>query len=113
MTNENETDYLSLIRENFTSRNIKNADIVSFCKVKKPIKEFAELNQNFITDSDSPAIDSNIAWIPLAVSLYPGVLSSMTANQAGFWAIMKCNEQRWEPSVENIESCLTNLEMDM
>ena len=59
----------------------KNADRVAFCKVKKSITD------------------------------YPKVLESMTANQAGYWALMKCKEEKWH--ISDYVCCFSNLEMDM
>lgn len=75
----------------------KDADKVAFCKVKKPISEenFAELKDNFIPDSDLPNLEGKLKLLPLSITDYPKVLSSMTANQAGYWALMKCKEENW------------------
>ena len=67
-------------------------------------KSFIEFNdirimrKEFIPDSDMPE--------------FPGVLSNMTAMQAGAWAVTKCLSVGWELSYDNFNSCLANLEMD-
>lgn len=106
-------DYLALVREEFARWGAKDADKVAFCKVKKPISKenFVEIKDNFIPDSDLPNLEGKLKLLPLSVTDYPKVLSSMTANQAGYWALMKCKEENWH--ISDYECCLSNLEMDM
>ena len=106
-------DYLALVREEFARWGAKDADKVAFCKVKKRItKENFETDiyDSFIPDSDLPDIKGK-KLIPLSITDYPNVLKSMTANQAGYWALMKCKEQNWH--ISDYVCCLSNLEMDM
>lgn len=113
---ESNSNYLSLVRKEFGNLSVRNSDIVSFCKVGKPITKenfTSEFQKYFIPDQDAPEIASNTAWIPLSVTDYPSVLKSTTANQAGYWAIQKCKKEGWNITLDNIECCLTNLEMDM
>lgn len=51
-------------------------------------------------------------WNAVSVTEFPGVLSHMTAMQAGAWAVTKCLSVGWELSYDNFNSCLANLEMD-
>lgn len=106
-------DYLALVREEFARWGAKDADKVAFCKVKKPISKenFVEIKDNFIPDSDLPNLEGKLKLLPLSITDYPKVLSSMTANQAGYFALMKCKEQNWH--ISDYECCLSNLEMDM
>ena len=106
-------DYIALVREEFARWGAKDADKVAFCKVNKPISKdnFAELKDNFIPDSDLPNLEGKLKLLPLSITDYPKVLSSMTANQAGYWALMKCKEENWH--ISDYECCLSNLEMDM
>lgn len=106
-------NYLALVREEFARWGAKDADKVAFCKVKKPISKenFAEFKDNFIPDSDLPNLEGKLKLLPLSITDYPKVLSSMTANQAGYCALMKCKEQNWH--ISDYECCLSNLEMDM
>lgn len=106
-------DYIALVREEFARWGAKDADKVAFCKVKKPISKenFAELKDNFIPDSDLPNLEGKLKLLPLSITDYPKVLSSMTANQAGYWALMKCKEENWH--ISDYECCLSNLEMDI
>lgn len=106
-------DYLALVQEEFARWGAKDADKVAFCKVKKPISKenFVEIKDNFIPDSDLPNLEGKLKLLPLSITDYPKVLSSMTANQAGYWALMKCKEENWH--ISDYECCLSNLEMDM
>lgn len=107
-------DYIALVREEFARWGAKDADKVAFCKVKKTISKEnfkADIEENFVPDSDLPDLIGDYKLIPLIISDYPKVLSNMTANQAGYWALMKCKEQNWH--ISDYESCLSNLEMDM
>jgi len=106
-------NYLALVREEFARWGAKDADKVAFCKVKKPISKenFVEIKDNFIPDSDLPNLEGKLKLLPLSITDYPKVLSSMTANQAGYWALMKCKEENWH--ISDYECCLSNLEMDM
>ncbi|MCM1322206.1 MAG: hypothetical protein NC041_06915 [Bacteroides sp.] len=111
----NGTDYLSLIREEFIARGIPNGGEVSFCKVKKEItkENFTdEFSDNLIDDDDLPKTADRIFWIPINTQKFPGVCRSMTANQAGYFAIRKCKEQGWD-FLEDWECVLSNLEMDL
>jgi hypothetical protein len=106
-------DYIALVREEFAKWGAKDADKVVFCKVKKRItseKFRSDIDEAFIPDPDLPDLNGK-KIIPLSITDYPRVLSSMTANQAGYWAIMKCKQQKWH--ISDYECCLTNLEMDM
>lgn len=49
---------------------------------------------------------------PICRKSFPGVLSQMTAFDAGIWATNKCKAENWDFTFDNIESCLANLEMD-
>lgn len=70
-----------------------------------------DFKSSFIADADTPKSSTKIHWIPLCINTYPKLLASMTANQAGYYALKKCNEQHW--SYTDYECCLANLEMDM
>lgn len=85
-----------------------------FVKSRSHIENENELrDENFIFDDDTPTLVKNATTVmPLSVTDFPGVLKSMTAMEAGVWAVSKCREQKWEISRENIDSCLANLEMD-
>ena len=81
--------------------------------VDKP--ELEMLKKAFIPDEDMPEfpkIEKETRVYPLSVKAYPGVLSRMTAMEAGAWAIKKCKSEHWELELENFQSCLANLEMD-
>ena len=107
-------DYIALVREEFARWGTKDADKVAFCKVKKTITEEnfkTEILENFIPDTDLQSLEGNLKLLPLSITDYPKVLSSMTANQAGYWALMKCKEENWH--ISDYECCLSNLEMDM
>ena len=86
-----------------------------FVKTKKHIDSQGELHQeNFIFDDDTPTLVKDVSVVmPLSITDFPNVLKSMTATDAGLWAVSKCQQQKWEISRDNIESCLANLEMDM
>ncbi len=91
---------------------------VVFVKTKKRItkENFSELEESIIRDDDTPDlrdIEGGAVIFPLSVTNYPSVLRSMTASQAGWWAMCKCDSGGWEKNDENIRSCLSNLEMDM
>ena len=45
------------------------------------------------------------------ISMLVNTVGCMTANQAGYYALKKCREQRWPHS--DYDCCLANLEMDM
>lgn len=89
-------------------------------------KSFIEFNdirimrKEFIPDSDMPEFPpisdeapvESYRIYPLSVTEFPGVLSHMTAMQAGAWAVTKCLSVGWELSYDNFNSCLANLEMD-
>lgn len=112
---QNGMNYLALVREEFVKRNIPHGESVSFCKVKKAVtKENAsELKDNLIPDANSPDYaEKGTHWIPIDTTSYPRVCSAMTANQAGYFAIRKCQEQGWD-FLEDWECVLSNLEMDM
>ena len=114
---ENKTpDYLDLLRNELRKMGIKEEIVkeVSCCKVSKIITEEnfkTDFESSFIADADTPKSGTKIHWIPLCINTYPKVLASMTANQAGYYALKKCNEQHWPYT--DYECCLANLEMDM
>jgi hypothetical protein len=54
-----------------------------------------------------------MADIHLSMESYPRVLSSMTAMEAGAWALNKCLKEKWEVTVFNLKAALTNLEMEL
>lgn len=106
-----EKKYLKLVRELLTPA-------ASFIKVKKRITEEnvkTDFLDNMILDEDSPSdfelSNSKIKWLPICITDYPKICNSMTANQAGYYALKKCIQQRW--SFTDWKCCLTNLEMDM
>lgn len=106
-------DYIALVQEEFARWGTKNADKVAFCKVKKPINSSnfdTELVESFIPEPDLPSPNGK-KLIPLSITDYPNILSKMTANQAGYWALMKCKEQKWH--ISDYKCCLANLEMDI
>jgi len=116
---ENKTPYyLEQVRNELVKFGVKKeiAERASFCKVDKNITEEnfkTDFASSFIADSDSPTLGTGVKflWIPLCITTYPKVLASMTANQAGYYALKKCREQRWPHS--DYDCCLANLEMDM
>lgn len=116
---ENKTPYyLEQVRNELVKFGVKGeiAERASFCKVNKTITKEnlkADFKSSFIADPDTPALGTGakILWIPLCITIYPKVLASMTANQAGYYALKKCREQRWPHS--DYDCCLANLEMDM
>lgn len=111
---ENAMSYADLVQKEFLKAGLNPEKKVSFCKVSKKItaQNFdTEFRKSIIIDDDTPKNFSEVLWIPLDVNAFPGVLRSMTANQAGYWAIKKCRQQGW-PNTD-WECCLTNLEMDM
>lgn len=91
---------------------------VYFIRTKEKVWEPNEelLKSAFIPESDQSdfpeIIEGKTRIYPLAETSFPGVLRRMTATQAGSWAISKCRQQKWEVSLDNIECCLSNLEMD-
>ncbi|MBP3772705.1 MAG: hypothetical protein J6I53_08460 [Treponema sp.] len=87
---------------------------LAFVKSKIRIEEQGGMkDENFIFDDDTPTLVKNATTVmPLSITDFPGVLKSMTAMEAGVWAVTKCQEQGWEITRDNIESCLSNLEMD-
>ena len=110
----NQMDYAALVQEEFLKAGLSPDKKVSFCKVKKKINEDnfkTDFNDAIIPDEDTPRGCPEMLWIPLDVNSFPGVLKSMTANQAGYWAIRKCKQQGWP--ITDWECCLTNLEMDI
>lgn len=88
---------------------------VVFVKTKIPItrENFSELRANLIRDDDTPELNGDTVYFPLCVEKYPSVLRSMTASQAGLWAMRKCDAVGWRKDEENIRCCLSHLEMDM
>lgn len=115
MTEYKNPNYLALVREEYAQRVGEQGLRVSFIKSKKPITKdstLEERRESFISDEDTPENWDNVLWIPLSLTDFPSVLSSMTANQAGYWAIKKCHQQNWD-FLQGYESCLVNLEMDM
>ncbi len=110
----NQMNYAALVQEEFLKAGLNPEKKVSFCKVKKKINEEnfkTDFNDAVIIDDDTPKGSPEMLWIPLEVSSFPNVLKSMTANQAGYWAIRKCKQQGWP--ITDWECCLSNLEMDM
>ena len=99
-----------MTKEEFT----KTCPNLVFVKTKKHIDSQGKLrNENFIFDDDTPTLVKNATVImPLSITDFPGVLKSMTAMEAGIWAVSKCNQQKWEITRDNVDSCLANLEMD-
>ncbi|MDE5898760.1 MAG: hypothetical protein K2H09_05795 [Treponemataceae bacterium] len=89
-----------------------------FIKTKTHIDRpvIALMQQEFIPDADTPefpGLDIGTSRLyPLSITAYPAVLASMTAMEAGAWAVGKCIREHWEITKDNIESCLANLEMD-
>lgn len=111
---ENTMNYADLVQQEFLKAGVNPEKKVSFCKVNKKItaENFtAEFKDAIIIDDDTPKNFNGVHWIPLDVNVFPGVLRSMTANQAGYWAIKKCRQQSWP--ITDWECCLANLEMDM
>lgn len=111
---ENKLNYAALVQEEFLKAGLSPDKKVSFCKVKKKISEEnfkTDFNDSVIIDDDTPKGSPEMLWIPLDINAFPNVLKSMTANQAGYWAIRKCKQQKWP--ITDWECCLTNLEMDM
>lgn len=109
------TDYLSLVREEFLARGVKNGNSVSFVKVKIPItkENFEnEFTKNIIVDEDLPNPPVGISWLPICEKSYPNICRTMTANQAGYYAIRKCKQQGWD-FLQDWKCVLTNLEMDL
>ena len=85
-----------------------------FVKTKSRVEAGEELrDDNFIFDDDTPALVKGVSVImSLSIADFPGILKSMTAMEAGMWAVEKCFQQGWEVGRETIETCLANLEMD-
>ena len=111
---ENKMNYAALVQEEFLKAGLSPDKKVSFCKVKKKISKEnfkTDFNDAVILDDDTPKGSPEMLWIPLDINAFPNVLKSMTANQAGYWAIRKCKQQKWP--ITDWECCLTNLEMDM
>lgn len=111
---ETKTNYAALVQEEFVKSGLKPGHTVSFCKVNKKINKEnidTDFREAFIPDEDTPQLVPGVLWIPLNVQSFPNVLKSMTANQAGYWAIRKCIQQGWP--ITDWECCLANLEMDM
>lgn len=111
---EKKSNYAALVQEEFLNAGLNPEKKVSFCKVKKKITEEnykTELRSAIILDYDTPKNCPEMLWIPLEIQVFPNVLKSMTANQAGYWAIRKCKQQGWP--ITDWECCLSNLEMNM
>lgn len=111
---ETKMNYATLVQEEFLKVGLNPQKKVSFCKVKKQITEEnfkTDFNDAIILDDDTPKACPEMLWIPLEVKHFPNVLKSMTANQAGYWAIRKCKQQGWP--ITDWKCCLINLEMDM
>ena len=90
---------------------------VYFIKTKVLVEtpDLKLLQDNFIPDDDTPSfpeIRKGIRIYPLSITAYPSILKSMTAMEAGAWAMTKCEQQDWELSLDNFQCCLANLEMD-
>ncbi len=97
----------------------QNLPQMYFIKTKKTVTEpdYYLLKEAYIPDSDSYFPEPNEVTgrtriFPLSVTAYPGVLKRMTAMEAGAWAFTKCKQQHWELSLDNVQCCLANLEMD-
>lgn len=100
----------------------KEFPLINFIKTKEFIDRpnVELLKSNFIPDEDMPEFPvlenlgtrQSTRVYPLSVKEYPSVLKRMTATEAGAWAISKCRQQHWSICLENIQSCLANLEMD-
>lgn len=91
---------------------------VVFIKTKKPIDKgnFAtDFWNSVVYDDDLPKDEfpKDPVFFPLCVEKYPSVLRSMTASQAGWWAMKRCDAVGWRKDEENIRCCLRHLEMDM
>lgn len=90
-----------------------------FIKTKSYIEmpDIGLMEREFIPDEDSPEfpeITSKKTKIcPLSVTAFPSVLRRMTAMAAGAWAVSKCFQQGWTTDKDDIECCLSNLEMEM
>jgi hypothetical protein len=67
--------------------------------------------ETFVNPTDGTTLQQ--ADIHLSVDSYPKILSSMTALEAGAWALNKCLREGWEVSVENLKAALSNLEMEL
>ena len=90
---------------------------INFIKTKQPVEnpDAQLLRENFIPDDDMkefPVIEEGTRIYPLSVTTYPGVLTRMTAMEAGIWAMKKCRQQHWSLELDNFQCCLANLEMD-
>ncbi|HQL33760.1 MAG TPA: hypothetical protein PK969_10945 [Treponemataceae bacterium] len=44
---------------------------------------------------------------------FPRVVASMTAMEAGAYALDRCLKEKWEVTENNLRSALVNLEMEM
>lgn len=111
----NNVDFLSLVREEFLARGIPNGDKVSFCKVKKELSKenFAgDFLDSLIDDGDLPKGEAKVWWLPINAQRFPKVCAAMTGNQAGYYAIRKCQEQEWD-FLQDWKCVLVNLEMEM
>ena len=95
----------------------KTAPHINFIKTKFLVEkpDVALLKSAFIPDADMPEfpeIKENTRIYPLSITDFPSVLTRLTAMEAGAWALTKCRQQNWEYSLDNIQCCLANLEMD-
>lgn len=111
----NNVGFLSLVREEFLARGIPNGDKVSFCKVKKELtkENFAsDFLDSLIDDADLPKGEAKVLWLPIDAQKFPGVCAAMTGNQAGYYAIRKCQEQKWD-FLQDWKCVLSHLEMEM
>lgn len=107
--------FLSLVREEFLARGIPDGDKVSFCKVRKELtKENFESDflDSLIDDDDLPKGEEKVWWLPINAQSFPEICATMTGNQAGYYAIKKCQEQEWD-FLQDWECVLSNLEMEI
>lgn len=89
-----------------------------FIKTKSYIEkpDIGLMEMEFIPDEDSSEfpeiIPGRTKICPLSVTSFPAVLRRMTAMEAGAWAVSKCRQQGWNTDKDDIECCLSNLEME-
>lgn len=88
-----------------------------FVKSKQYVNSVEELNSEgmLLPDEDTPNLKgvSGAVVMPLAVTSFPKVLSSMTASKAGEYAMAVCRREKWDIDRDNLEACLAQLEMEM
>ena len=107
-----------------TEKIMRNVSGIYFVKTSEHIElddaNIEHIKSVFVPDADMEAfpieseneLSNEVRIFPLAVDSYPRVLSSNTASQAGEWALRKCANVGWEGNLQNVRSCLANLEMD-